>query len=443
MLKAQKLRFFYILLCLLVHPIFMKSTFAESALRIEDASSSSQLWKSTISIVTKEALWKERDIYDAAHVLMVPMHYAFYTNDETGVEEFQLLLSNFAINELPGGQLNQAQWMYFVSRYLSLKSELNYSLTPRDIYLYQRVAAWLHSQWLFEPSYQWGSLPFVGAEKRLKYIASLDAPANRSYYRAVVDHELFLFAIAADLSYVLSEKHILMNEVSEDFKHTINRVVQLAAKLIVDEGFFTVEGGWLFQPGVWQDHPDYQYAGYERLAENLTKMPINNIAGDSSHAHRWPLFFQSLQKVSTLTQSDQETIGRAYKGFCQQFTENVVKIDANAVFLTNYMDGNNGLYRYRYATTGKNNILGYGPYALSAILGESWYPFCGGVKTVFEAYRKSYPLKSEVLDLYVGPNTTRDRNPLFRWPDYFVNGFAEIQAKQSAFIAKKFDHEQK
>ena len=171
-------------------------------------------------------------------------------------------------------------------------------------------------------------------------------------------------------------------------------------------------------------------------------MPIKNIAGDSSHAHRWPLFFHSLHKIPTLTPSDQETIGRAYNGFCQQFTEKVVKIDANDVFITNYMDGNNGLYRYRYATTGKNNILGYGPYALSAILGESWYPFCSGVEDVFEAYRKSYPLKNEVLDLYVGPNTTRDRNPLFRWPDYFVNGFAEIQAKQSAFIAKKFEHHQ-
>lgn len=40
--------------------------------------------------------------------------------------------------------------------------------------------------------------------------------------------------------------------------------------------------------------------------------------------------------------------------------------------------------------------------------------------------------------LYVGTNTKRDRNPLYTWPDYFTNGFAELVAKQSYYLTQHY-----
>ena len=43
-----------------------------------------------------------------------------------------------------------------------------------------------------------------------------------------------------------------------------------------------------------------------------------------------------------------------------------------------------------------------------------------------ELMKAEYPLSDQALAYYIGPNSTRNRHPLFKWPDYFENGFAEI-----------------
>lgn len=407
----------------------------EKALESQFGSSSVE-WKKTISLLAKEPLWNDRDAYDASHSLMVPMHYAFFNKDEQGILEFELLMARFALNELPGGQLNQAQWMYLVSRYLALRSQTGIPLAGTDAYLLQRLSLWLHNRWLFEPAYQWERVPFFGTKERLAHLESPDAKFNANYYRAVLDYELFLFSIAGDLSNILETNRELSKTIPESVKSTIKEALVTGIQIILSRGSFTRSGGWLFQVGMWADHPDYMFAGHTKLEPNLRQKPLKGLAEDSSHSHRWPLFFVSLMNAHGVSPADKSDIQNAYKGFCSQFKSVVIKVDGKKVLLKNYMDGHNGVYRYKYATVGKNTKLGYGPYALSGILGMSWYPFCSDVNEVFEKYRKTYPLSQDVIDIYTGPNTTRDMNPIFRWPGYFANGFAQMQASQSAFVSK-------
>lgn len=402
---------------------------------IENTGSSSPEWNKFISILTNEALWTERDAYDASHSLMIPMHYAFMARDKKGVSEFEILMSRFAINELPGGQLNQAQWMYFVSRYLALRSQVGLPIDGSDAYLVQRLSAWLYNRWVLEPAYQWEKLPFFGANARLSYISSKEAVFNYGYYKAVIDYELFLFAIAGDISFVLQKNPNMSKKLRKEEKNSIRDVLETGIGIIRERGYFTKSMGWLFQIGVWSDHEDYRFAGHEKLDANLNEALVNDISEDASHSHRWPLFFRSLLNSPNLDMDDKHYLKKAYRGFCKQFRDVVVQKDSEGVLLTNFMDGKNGVYRYRYSTVGKNNKLGYGPYELSGILGESWYPFCVGVNDVFVAYQNSYPLSRKMLDIYTGPNTTRERNVLFRWPNYFTNGFASMQARQSAYIS--------
>ena len=61
---------------------------------------------------------------------------------------------------------------------------------------------------------------------------------------------------------------------------------------------FPGDNRWLFQPGVWRDHPDYLYAGNDNLGENLLPMPVDDIAEDTSHSHRYPVWLESLRNAS-------------------------------------------------------------------------------------------------------------------------------------------------
>lgn len=420
----------------LVFLFFSQVSAQEKSTPKSEYGSSSAVWKRTIALLVKESLWIDRDAYDASHTLMIPLHYAFFSQDKEGISEFEILMARFAVNELPTDQLHQAQWMYFVSRYLVLKTQGGYPIEGSDAYLLQRLSFWLHNRWLFEPAYQWGRLPFFGTKERLKYLKSAEDKFDYSYYKAVTDYELFLFSIAADIDYVANKNDAVSKKISEPVRNTIREVLEGSVQVVRDSGQFTGKGGWLFQVGVWADHPDFQFAGHTKLAPDLKESPVTNVSEDSSHSHRWPLFFLSLVNAPGISKSDRNHLQKAYGGFCKQFHNEVVKVDGKKVLLRNYMDGRNGLYRYKYSTVGKNVHLGYGPYALSGILGESWYPFCANGNKVFESYKNAYPLTQEVVDIYVGPNTTRVRNPMFRWPDYFVDGFAQMHAYQAAYISR-------
>ncbi|CAM6286242.1 TPA: hypothetical protein ACTVL7_001432 [Escherichia coli] len=409
-----------------------------SILLISKIGSSSDEWNKNITPLTHQSLWDERDAYDASHILMVPMHFAFVTTDTKGIEQFEHLMSRFAKQELPGGQLNQAQWMYFVTRYLALKTEFNYPLNQSDSYLLQRTAAWLHNRWMFEPAYQWGQLPLIGTKSRMKLIYSSSKAWPLSYYPIILDYELFLFSAASDIEFIKEKYPETIKLYSQEINSSIEALAAEGIAAVRNRGTFTSDGGWLFQMGMWADHPDYRFAGQPRVEKDMNEKRISNIAEDSSHSSRWPLFFRSMISAAINNPEDKEVLLKAYHGYSSQFSHHVAVIQNKSVFLNNYMDGRNGVYRYKYSTTGKNDNLGYGPYALSGVLGQSWYPFLSGVDDIYNIYEKSYPLSKETIDLYIGPNTTRKRNPLFVWPQFFTNGFAELIAKQSSYISKYY-----
>jgi len=94
--------------------------------------------------------------------------------------------------------------------------------------------------------------------------------------------------------------------------------------------------------------------------------------------------------------------------------------------MNNFFDGRNGVYRYLYATQGSS---GYAPYQLSGTLAVGWYGMLLGADDFKEDIVKmldSGELPHYVIETYVGPNTTRERHPLFTWPEYFSNGMTEL-----------------
>ncbi|MCB1647756.1 MAG: hypothetical protein KDI36_20005 [Pseudomonadales bacterium] len=401
------------------------------------SSSQSPEWQQTVGALLKSNLWSARDIYDASHVLMVPLHYAFITQDQIAISQFETMFTRFANAELPGGQLNQVHWMYLVSRYLSLKTEFKVPFSDADQSLLQRSIAHLRYRWELAPDFQWGSFPFFGLKARLEYVldepSSIDLLRERSYYRAVTDYELFVLAIGNDLGFVYNNRP----DIAESDRKLAVEVFHYTYRILEKRVTSTKSNGMLFQVGYWRDHPDYQFAGHLTLGKDLGPSKKADVAEDSGHSHRWPLWLESF-RFGAVTVAQFDAIEVLQQRLSHQLKNSVFYVTENGVLLRNYLDGSNGIYRYGYGTTGSNELNGYGPYMLSGSLGEGWYCFAPNMSQEYRYYRDSYPLNQALLDLYVGPNTNRKRNPLLVWPDFFTNGFAEVVAEQCSFVAETY-----
>ncbi|NLW44487.1 MAG: hypothetical protein GXY92_04825 [Syntrophomonadaceae bacterium] len=383
------------------------------------------LAQATIVPYLSQELWIKRDIYDAGHRLMVPLHYAFANDDNKLIQSFEDHFTRF-LNEglskvditIDSQRLDTLQYYYVLSRYLVLADKNNSYNFDSAVHeeLKNHLIADIEKIWLRIPAWQWDREHFEnGMKERLDWkLDNLDT--EKSYYRAIIDEELFTLAIAADLS-ILEPDNSVLREINK-----------YAFKVLQREGKFDEEGKWLFQVGVWDDHPDYAYAGYTSKEKVTGTKPIVGIAADSSHFHRFPLWINSFIQATEEGTEENRLFKNILEGLEKQFFNNVLippNDDVPYYRLTNYMDGYNGLYRWNYATMPND---GYGPYELSGTFSLGWWTFLGSerIKHVYKDLYNQYPLTDEVIKLYVGPNTTRERNPLVKEPDVYFNGFNEL-----------------
>lgn len=370
----------------------------------------------------RKKLWLESEAYDACHVLMVPMHVAFAVRNDW-IDDFTHHIHCFlgaSSGEIAQGRLNRLHYYYFLSRYLALHSRR--CNTQQDLRLFHLLFAEVERLWLQAPAWQWGRSPYPSMRERVLAKLSTIHP-KKSYYRAIIDEENFLFAISADLVTYLRQTERKNDSV-------LNDILQVTWKVYNQEVVYSAlhdSDTWLFQPGVWRDHPEYLYSG------TLTKgLPPNDIkkaiATDTSHSARMPLWLTSFYEASG-NATRKKYYKRLLHGLDKQFCEKVLVLPDDsfpAVRTTNYLDGSNGLYRYQYSTMGKGD--GYGPYELSGTFLLGWWSFLKSEKiaAAYETQLSSFPLSRSIVALYTGPNTSRERNSLTTWPDFFTNGLAEL-----------------
>lgn len=113
------------------------------------------------------------------------------------------------------------------------------------------------------------------------------------YYSALMDIHLFTLAILANISFVKRELSIPVNT------SFYEKVEDYAYRLFKSQVVSNEQGGWVLQPGVWSDHPDYAYAGIVTSLLPEEKNFVDDIVQDVSHFHRYPLWLKSLMKMTT------------------------------------------------------------------------------------------------------------------------------------------------
>ncbi len=227
--------------------------------------------------------------------------------------------------------------------------------------------------WVEVEAWSWGSAFPHMRERIMARIETFSKPnsVRPSYWAALTDEDLFLCAIASDLSSILriwssSDKPFTVAAPDEEILAEIRCLTLKAIQQRLEPG-----EGFLYQIGVWGDHPDFFYADCKGTEYPAKTCPRKRVAEDSSHFHRWPWWLESFRDSWPPDQENHKFYETLLKRLANQFIHKVVVFSNDRwLFLNNYMDGENGWYRVGYL--GRN--YGYGPYTLShtAVYG-SWY----------------------------------------------------------------------
>jgi len=438
--RNQRLTFRFLFLILIVNMLFNPTLifgnpynkFKKSFQPIDNHIK--QLFEKTVKLYLQDDLWEKGLDYDAGHALMVPLHAAFILNINDWRLQFEKHFKRFMEQDRrtfldlhEEDDLARLHYLYLISRFVALKSDRLQKNENISATLVARLYKDVEILWTKKEAWWYGGRRFKGGiRERLEWKLNVKN-VKYSYYRAIIDHDLFLFAIAADL------RIYEINRVPKrSWSPIISDILNKAFETIQSRMLFTETGGCLFEPGAWRDHRDYNYVGNAQILPDLPVKKITDISEDSSHSHRWPLWLTSLQDASINDQKKYEYYGKVIKALEKQFYEHALVLPTASfagLRLNNFMDGRNGVYRYGYITQGKGR--GYGPYQLSGILPVGWWGFLISerINKAWKIMSGLFPLKDNVLLTYVGPNTTRIRHPLVTWPQFFLNGFAELNVR--------------
>lgn len=355
-----------------------------------------------LTILCNQELWNESNAYDACHALMIPLHYAYYSNDSIAIELFEQMFDRFAQSTIIDGDeyrepniqsLGKTQFLYLCSQYLCLSTAKTHELSENQLLMYNAIKAYAN-YYIYDTKAIYG-IENNGAEhiqailEHKKY--------NKSYYSAFIDGERFALAMLCDCKSI----DIITENTPDESE---NKASEWYYSLLTDEeiNVNTEKGGWIFQRGVYYDHDDYLYAGHSKLESGLTKLQLENVCSDTSHFHRFPLLINS--------------------AIAAQMKEYVLIEENGYWFTSTFMDGRCGLYRYD--SVSGNGFEGYG---LSSTLFAGWWAMLQDqdIKEMYYDLANLFPLYNDSTNPYLGMETGEKDNPYLIGNDAWEKGWYE------------------
>lgn len=261
--------------------------------------------------------------------------------------------------------------------------------------------------------------------------SAIQSFADPAYKGAFTDFDYFVLAAAADLRAAGLDRHASVTSALRD--------AEAISLCMHKSGVVRSGSGWTFQPGRWSTYRDNRYAGREQKGDTSGGVAIvANLAPDVSHFSRWPLFLRSAVDGAS-TAVDSAYYLELLKSLASQF-ETVVAVAPDSSFpgwrTRNYMDGNNGVYRWDYPSHPGD---GYGPYELSGSLFGGWWSFLQNdhARHMFSELASGFPYSRESEATYRGP---WQNDPGFRDGRYWLTAvLARVVAGGDAVSAVEAD----
>ncbi|BCD67953.1 hypothetical protein [Nitratiruptor sp. YY09-18] len=220
------------------------------------------------------------------------------------------------------------------------------------------------NSWLNIPAWHWVKM---FPNMKLRTLAKLNKDpsiAGKSYYYAIIDEDIFLFGITANLVQINACKN----------KELCQEILEIGYKIFKKK--IHNESEFSYAKGEWYEHPDYLYAGYEKKEFPKYPCPNPDMELDISHFHRMPWIFSDMYNVFKYLKEINKAnyFDKSLREFYNKFNKKLVVYNQNGLpLLKNFIDGSNGWYRVRYHKNYPN--FGYGPFELSlvAVLGSYYY----------------------------------------------------------------------
>lgn len=349
------------------------------------------LYRDTVLTVLKDDLWTPRDMYDACHHLMVPMHYAFRAGDETAVRAFSDQFSQFIADVgekdiysfQTHNKLDRLQFFYFCTQFMVLCAAYGYDdLIPDALPVLAETFA---EDYLLYTEANWKTERTV-IEHIRQVLAGKEY--SRRYYSSIEDLDRYSLAILCDLRCLAVMRGCQPSE-------TMDTAADLAWQIYSSPLLNTETdvGGWLFQVGVGSDYGDNAYAGNLSITEDIQPMPREDIPVDSNHSMRLPLLLTSYQSAQP-DREHWEIFRLRKKQLANQLVRCVLKNVDGHWLVTTFMDGTNGVYRYEYHEKG----AGLEGYDLSDSLLMGWWALLEDprIKQVYQDILDTFPMEGNV-----------------------------------------------
>lgn len=371
------------------------------------------LLQDLVTRVLQDDLWNSRDCYDSGHMLMLPLHYVFKIHDDKMINNFGNHFERYYLYMKKNGSdfnsysyLNKLHYWYLLTWYYVLLDDIEKINMELVGYIEEEVTRkykFYNGNWGVMKSYI-NSMP-----ENFDFILSKEEKTYK-YLRAIVDTHFFTLSIFSNIAVIRRKMKSSENEL------LYREVENYAYDLLKSEVVWNRKGGWVLQPGVWSDHPDFRFAGSMDREPVLTM--VDDIGEDISHFFRYPLFLMSFKNASSSLEKE-SYYNSLILGLCNQLNNDCIVRPTKAVpyyRFTNYISGCNGWFRYN-DKTGK----GYGPYQLTSSLTVGWYSLLGkdeGLHTMYEYTYNKMPFDNFGKEVYKEPVSTRERNPIFIMPEY-------------------------
>lgn len=379
------------------------------------------LYEQTVSLLLKEDLWTDRDMYDAAHYLMVPMHYAFYSQDIDKISEYHRFFTRFYEDvstedrygfSVGRPNVGHLQFCYFASEYMRL-CVISGQTTQTLPYLYEFI--YEYTVEVFESGEDgWTNLD--GYRARIEQIL-LHTEFPRSFDSALTDVELYPLATLCDLRVVAKFQGFEDSKVLQD-------AALLSYRVFTDSEIITEteKGGFLFQVGIMKDYPDYAYAGNKEITPEIQPKIREDIVSDSSHFARFALWLSSFQQAQTY-QEQYDLFTLRKEQLANQLVNYVIQYVDGKPLATTFMDGTCGVYRYSYDTEG----VGLEGYSLSGTLLLGWWSLLNDnrITEIYHDILTQFPMTSGKDNPYFDYTVIREQNPYFDMDTAFDNGMME------------------
>lgn len=233
--------------------------------------------------------------------------------------------------------------------------------------------------WLEMPAWHWSG-PFANMRERVSVkLADRDPRVRRPmWFGAMIDHELHLFGVAADLRAALRADPSLAATLAPGDARMLDEIWRDTLLMLHTRVTSRDGQGFLIDYGRWTSNPSYAYAGCEtRTPQPSAPCAIDSVATDASHARRWPWWLRSMRDALASGTPEATAIERYQRRLAHQLASVVLYTDSTGrPLLRNYMDGRDGWYRLKESPAhpsgnGPSSMSGamrYGSWALLAPL---------------------------------------------------------------------------